>query len=537
MEKMTSASRFAALISLVLLLSPPALAQLGIAPITWDVVGLDSNKVNDGPDTFPIGVRITNSSLTETNTNVIVTFVWDDFVFTGVYLDGVDSKTIDTLLPEEERDIYFSVKIVRDKANFYKGRPYHVEVFSDQHLTPVRTAFNRQIYIEQLVSQKRNAVVQLIGPTEIFIGHSYTYRLIASTSTNGYEQLTAWPLFPGQAFDRVSTYFTATAPPAYVSDMIYANACIWDPNVGSPTYNSCLGTGKVGGAITVDLTVIPLIQGVYRIDQLIYDYSGSSYHYNQDFNAQTGSITVRNYDPAHIGGKVWLDNNYSGVYDAGDSGISGAQVILTEGFGTARAFGSGDDYTTYLLRTTDAQGNYMFDPLFPGDYRVTVTSVPGVNQPVTGNTGTLTFTMVEGQTVSANFGYFNVPLMVELDNLTAVTPGDGSPVQIAWETAAELDNAGFNIYRAEQRPMRHTLSPGTLLNPFMIPAQGSETEGAFYEYIDLKPYDDSAPTRVYYLEDIDLSGQSTLHGPIPIQVGKEFLRSGAPAGIPEWMFF
>ena len=46
----------------------------------------------------------------------------------------------------------------------------------------------------------------------------------------------------------------------------------------------------------------------------------------------------------------------------------------------------------------------------------------------------------------------------------------------------------------------------------LIPAQGSSTQGASYEFID----NDVKNRKTYYykLEDIDLNGNSTMHGPV-----------------------
>ncbi|HOT01255.1 MAG TPA: hypothetical protein PLY66_09645 [Acidobacteriota bacterium] len=38
-----------------------AQASLTVEPITWDVIGLDSNDPTAGPKYFPVGVRITNT--------------------------------------------------------------------------------------------------------------------------------------------------------------------------------------------------------------------------------------------------------------------------------------------------------------------------------------------------------------------------------------------------------------------------------------------------------------------------------------------
>ena len=50
------------------------------------------------------------------------------------------------------------------------------------------------------------------------------------------------------------------------------------------------------------------------------------------------------------------------------------------------------------------------------------------------------------------------------------------------------------------------------INTSIIPAKGSPTHGASYEFIDtdLK----NRKTYWYKLEDIDLNGNSTMHGPV-----------------------
>ena len=53
-----------------------AAAGLSITPITWNVVGLDSNNVNSGPNIFPVGVRVCNTGDSAV-TNVTSAFTWD----------------------------------------------------------------------------------------------------------------------------------------------------------------------------------------------------------------------------------------------------------------------------------------------------------------------------------------------------------------------------------------------------------------------------------------------------------------------------
>ena len=79
------------------------------------------------------------------------------------------------------------------------------------------------------------------------------------------------------------------------------------------------------------------------------------------------------FKPASIGDKVFADTNRNGVQDAGELGVSGVKVTLT-GAGADGVFGNSDDTTS--VQTTDANGNYKFQGLTPGDYKVTFGNLP-----------------------------------------------------------------------------------------------------------------------------------------------------------------
>lgn len=102
--------------------------------------------------------------------------------------------------------------------------------------------------------------------------------------------------------------------------------------------------------------------------------------------------------------------------------------------------------------------------------------------------------------------YFRIRSVITLVSFDAQRNPDGS-VRVTWRTAVELDNTGFNLYRAANID-----GPYTKLNEQLIAAQGmGMAMGATYQYMDRPPTD--AP--VYYLlEDIDFYGARTQHGPI-----------------------
>jgi len=85
--------------------------------------------------------------------------------------------------------------------------------------------------------------------------------------------------------------------------------------------------------------------------------------------------------------------------------------------------------------------------------------------------------------------------------------GQDEHVVLNWETAAEIDNEGFNLWRAEAADGEYTK-----LNPSLIPARGNPDTGASYEYTDINVVKGVA--YYYKLEDVDIHGVSTFHGPV-----------------------
>jgi len=99
-----------------------------------------------------------------------------------------------------------------------------------------------------------------------------------------------------------------------------------------------------------------------------------------------------------------------------------------------------------------------------------------------------------------------VPTAVLLTSFAAMPQSEG--ILLTWETAAELQNLGFNLFRGES-----FTGPWTQLNTALIPAQNpGGTFGASYEWPDAEA---TPNTTLYYrLEDVDIHGTSTFHGPV-----------------------
>jgi hypothetical protein len=97
---------------------------------------------------------------------------------------------------------------------------------------------------------------------------------------------------------------------------------------------------------------------------------------------------------------------------------------------------------------------------------------------------------------------------VTISSFEAAPQGDD--ILVTWETASELDNVGFNLYRSETAEGPYTPLNSTLITP-QFPG---EVMGGYYEWLDT----DVQPgvTYFYKLEDIDVKGISTFHGPISV---------------------
>ncbi|MDX1971910.1 MAG: SdrD B-like domain-containing protein, partial [Candidatus Sumerlaeia bacterium] len=374
----------------VLVINPNNANQPNTERVTWNHVGLDSNRVADGPNRYLSGIRLKNTGTTAA-TNVVVTFQWDEpgvdvnpspSVFTpsvALTPSSPSQLTRASLAPGETADFYFDLTVQRANASRQTARNYRIFATADG-LTPVSTPLNEEIYIEGLVSQNRNSTNSLVGPTTVFVGQSYDYRLSASTATNGYEQLVATVDFPTALFQITSVDASYTAPTGAVNNKIYADACGWINNPASTSYRSNSGAcdnpdfytgGKAGGNIVLDYIILVTSTTAPNVSvlPLIYDYSGSSYHYNTDFG--TKSLTITAIDPS-IGGRVYVDSNANGVYDVqlSEVGFSNVRVEYYTA-GPNGTFGNADDVLQGFT-TTNSDGAYFFNSVPAGNYRVRI---------------------------------------------------------------------------------------------------------------------------------------------------------------------
>jgi hypothetical protein len=91
--------------------------------------------------------------------------------------------------------------------------------------------------------------------------------------------------------------------------------------------------------------------------------------------------------------------------------------------------------------------------------------------------------------------------------------GGTSAVEVTWETASELDNLGFHLYRSLS-----AAGPFERITSSLIPGLGSSPVGASYRYRDEGLAE--GVTYYYELQDVDTRGGSARHGPVSAAPGE-----------------
>jgi uncharacterized repeat protein (TIGR01451 family) len=101
---------------------------------------------------------------------------------------------------------------------------------------------------------------------------------------------------------------------------------------------------------------------------------------------------------------------------------------------------------------------------------------------------------------------------VDISAFNAYSQADGT-VRLVWHTHEESRNLGFHVYR-EDGLGRHRVDPALIAGSALL-LRGSKPQHAAKTYaaIDSRP----APDAAYWLEDVDINGTKTLHGPVYVE--------------------
>ncbi len=141
-----------------------------------------------------------------------------------------------------------------------------------------------------------------------------------------------------------------------------------------------------------------------------------------------------------------------------------------------------------------------------------VTTAVTPSQPT--NTATVSSTSLDvyqaNNTTSATVT-IEFPNAVRMGGFSAAQTANG--VLLSWNTGGELHNLGFNVYR-DVAGDKVRLNPSLIAGSSLLMREALEQHGAkTYGWIDHSPNAGG----LYWLEDVDLNGTRTMHGPVSTQ--------------------
>jgi hypothetical protein len=120
---------------------------------------------------------------------------------------------------------------------------------------------------------------------------------------------------------------------------------------------------------------------------------------------------------------------------------------------------------------------------------------------------------VSGQNNRFGYGRVNLPSPTYVRLARFQAWPERAAIHVEWETVTEIDNLGFNLYRADAPEGLYAR-----LNRELIPSQApGSPSGAIYVWLDSTVQ--TGRTYYYKLEDVDVYGHNTLHGPVRVKVG------------------
>jgi uncharacterized repeat protein (TIGR01451 family) len=142
------------------------------------------------------------------------------------------------------------------------------------------------------------------------------------------------------------------------------------------------------------------------------------------------------------------------------------------------------------------------------------------------NTATISSTTTDPNTSnnsSSSLSTILSPTAVQLASFHAL-PRQGGGVLLEWKTREEIRNLGFNVYRLDGAS-RVRLNPSIIAGSALLIRGGRPQHAAkTYQWFD----PNGTPQSAYELDDVDLNGTRTSHGPVSMDVSAA-PRSGAVA--------
>ncbi|HVR40222.1 MAG TPA: SdrD B-like domain-containing protein, partial [Thermoanaerobaculia bacterium] len=187
---------------------------------------------------------------------------------------------------------------------------------------------------------------------------------------------------------------------------------------------------------------------------------------------------------------AWMDFNGDGDFDDAE------EMILDQ------AVSAGTNNLSFHIPAVIPNGMTDFFSrfrIYPSRPQIALSTGPGLDtnfQRMTGEVEDYVFVVALAPT--------------EVDMMTMDAKQTPKQVTLTWKTSRELDNLGFNVYRQVSGGPQVKLNADIIIGSAFMTGRKSNGPRS-YRYADKQP---TTSFVQYWIEDVDLNGQKTMHGPI-----------------------
>lgn len=231
---------------------------------------------------------------------------------------------------------------------------------------------------------------------------------------------------------------------------------------------------------------------------------------NPDTGTHTISVSFNQSAKARCGAVSYLNVNQStptGSFFSA-SGLNSSPSVTVTGVGKDELAIDTLAVKGNPTATVGAGQTQRWNAAFSSDVRTAGSTEPG---PTPGGNVTMSWSLsssIEWALGAVELNAAN-PTAVTVTEMSAMVRGPG--VLVRWKTASEINNLGFHVYRDSRRArVNRSLIGGSITQ---TGARNGLTAGSTYQWWD----PDGTPSSRYWIEDVEIGGRRTQHGPVHVR--------------------
>jgi uncharacterized repeat protein (TIGR01451 family) len=359
------------------------------------------------------------------------------------------------------------------------------------------------------------SVTSTDSPDPVIAGNQLTF---TQTVTNNSSNVPAYGVTLTQTTPPGTTFVSMTPPAGWT--------CI-TPSVGGTGTVTCtktdpLAPGTGSGNFTFIVATDPSLANGSTITQPVSTSTTSPEPNTANNSTSTTTTVIRRVDVAvtKVASSPGPDNafaqgeNVTYTIVVTNNGPSRAtNVVMTDALPAGLTFVS---VTPGGPTCTQSSGTVTctYATMNPGaSNNISITATITVNTTQIINTANVTRTETDtdptNNSASATIAVL-APTAVHMLDLSA-TQDDRGKVVLQWTTTFEANNLGFNVYRATAGGTREQVNKHLIAGSALFTRRGTLPSGRTYRWTDRVQSNAYAQ---YFLEDIDLDGTRTMHGPV-----------------------